>query len=162
MQLTDRDTQIIRAVHRHRFLRSHQIAELIDGSHQQILRRLQLLFHHHYLERPLCQLDYFQKPGSRSIVYGLGTRGAAFLRRVDNIPFRRLDWSPRNGSVKRLFLEHALMISDIMVALEIACRNRADVRLLMDDELLLPSATRESVDPFRWRVRIRATTCAVN
>jgi len=48
MQLGARDCQIIRLVHRHRFLRSDQIVTLVGGSQQQILRRLQLLFHHGY------------------------------------------------------------------------------------------------------------------
>ncbi len=151
---TDRDTEILRAVNRHRFLRSHQIAELIGGSRQRILRRLQALYHHGYLERPLCQLDYFQRGGSRSIVHGLASRGAAHLRRLANLPFARLDWTTRNRSIKRIFLEHALMVSDIMVALELACRRRGDVRLLIEHEIPLPEATRALRDPFRWTVMV--------
>ena len=52
-EMTARDTEILRMVNRHRFLRSHQIAELLDGSREQVLRRLQRLYHHGYLERPL-------------------------------------------------------------------------------------------------------------
>lgn len=154
MNLTERDAQILRAVNRHRFLRSQQITDLVGGSRQQVLRRLQMLFHHGYLERPRCQLDYYQHPGSRSITYGLASRGAAHLRRVDDIPFSRLDWTSRNRAVKRLFLEHALMVSDIMVALEIACRKRGDVRLLIEHEIPLPPATRNQRDPFRWTVTV--------
>src|SRR5260221_10641451 len=119
MELTERDAQILRAVNRHRFLRSHQIADLVGGSRQQVLRRLQRLYHHGYVERPTCQIDYYQRGGSRSIAYGLASRGAAHLRRVDDIPFSRLDRTSPNRSVKHLFLEHALMVSDIIVALEI-------------------------------------------
>ena len=131
MDLTARDTDILRTVNRHRFLRLHQIAELVGGSRQQMLRRLQKLCHHGYVERPACQLDYYQRAGSRSIAYGLASRGAAHLRRMDNTPFSRLGWTSRNRGVKRLFLDHALMVSDIMVALELACRRRGDVRLLI-------------------------------
>ena len=152
MDLTERDVQILRAVNRHRFLRSRQIADLVGGSRQQVLRRLQMLLHHGYLERPRCQLDYYQQPGSRSITYGLASRGAAHLRRVDDIPFSRLDWTSRNRAVKRLFLEHALMVSDIMVTLEIACRKRDDVRLLIEHEIPLPAATRNQRAPFQWTV----------
>ena len=152
MKLTSRDAKILRMVNRHRFLRSHQIADLVGGSRQQILRRLQRLYHNGYVERPACQLDYYQQPGSRSIAYGLGSRGAAHLRRVDHSPFSRLDWTPRNRSVKRLFLEHALMVSDIMVALEIACRKRGNVRLLIEDEIPLPATTRTKRAPFQWTV----------
>ena len=154
MELTARDAEILRAVNRHRFLRSHQIADLVGGSRQQVLRRLQLLYHHGYLERPRCQIDYYHAGGSRCIANGLASRGAAFLRRVDDIPFSRLDWSSRNRAVKRLFLEHALMVSDIMVALEMACRKRSDVRLLMEDEIPLPESTRALGDPFRWTVKV--------
>ena len=144
MNLTERDAQILRAVNRHRFLRSCQIADLVGGSRQQVLRRLQTLYHHGYLERPRCQLDYYQQSGSRSITYGLASRGAAHLRRLDDVAFSRLDWTSRNRAVKRLFLEHALMVSDIMVSLEIACRKRGDVRLLIEHEIPLraTSATR--------------------
>ncbi len=152
MEMTARDTEILRMVNRHRFLRSHQIADLVGGSRQQVLRRLQRLYQHSYLERPACQIDYYQQGGSRSIAYGLASRGAAHLRRMDDIPFSRMDWTSRNRSVKRLFLEHALMVSDIMVALEIACRQREDVRLLIEHEIPLPTTTRNERAPFQWTV----------
>ena len=154
MDFTARDAEILRAMNRHRFLRSHQIADLVGGSRQQVLRRLQKLYHHGYVERPTCQLDYYQRPGSRSIAYGLANRGAAHLRRVDNTPFSRLDWTSQNRAVKRLFLEHALMVSDIMVALEIACRKRGDLRLLIEHEIPLPESTNRERDPFRWTVTV--------
>jgi len=154
IELTPRDTAILKMVNRHRFLRSHQIAELVSGSRQQVLRRLQKLYHHGYLERPACQLDYYQHAGSRSIAYGLASRGAAHLRRTENIPFSRLDWTSRNRAVKRLFLEHALMVSDIMVALEIACRKRRDVSLLFEDDIPVRTTTQNERDPLRWTVTV--------
>lgn len=154
LEVTKRDEEIIHLVHRHRFLRSSHITDLVSGSRQQILRRLQLLFHHGYLERPICQLDYYRKGGSRSIVYGLASSGAAFLRRVDNIPFSKIDWSGKNQSVKRVFLDHALMVSDIMVALELACNKRDDIRLLVASEIPLPETSRKMHDPFRWTVAV--------
>lgn len=156
MRLTPRDEEILRAVFRHRFLRSNQIARSVSGSRQQLLRRLQSLYHHGYLERPRCQLDYFERGGSRSMVYGLGNRGVAFLRRRENIPAHRLDWSVRNRSVQRLFLEHALLIAEVMLAFEETCRHRENVRLLADDALPLPDATRRQREPFHWSVRLPA------
>ena len=79
--LGERDWQIIRLVHRHRFLRSDQIAAFIGGSQQWIVRRLQLLFHHGYLERPHAQLESYYRPGSRAIVHGVGKKGEELLRR---------------------------------------------------------------------------------
>lgn len=151
MKLTTRDTEILRMVNRHRFLRSNHVTDLVAGSRQQVLRRLQKLYHHDYLERPTCQIDYYHQGGSRSIVYGLTSRGAAQLRRRD-IPFSRLDWSSRNQSVKRLFLEHALMVSDIMVMLEVICKKRNNVSLLIEHDIPLQEITRSERKAFQWTV----------
>ena len=147
-QLTDRDREILRLVHCHRFLRSDHLTALTVGSPQQMLRRLQRLYHHGYLERPRCQIDYYQS-GSRRIAYGLGNKGAAWLKRELSLPFHKLDWKRKNH-VGRLFLEHALLISDIMVAIELACRNRSEVRLLTADDLHLAKMR----EPFQWQVGI--------
>ena len=63
IRLAERDHEIIRLIHRHRFLRSHQIIALLGGSAQNLSRRLQWLFHHGYLERPRAQLQCDELPG---------------------------------------------------------------------------------------------------
>src|ERR1017187_6486654 len=93
IRLTERDHKIIRLVHRHRFLRSHQIIALIGGSAQQLSRRLQWLFHHGYLERPRAQIQYYERGGSKSIAYGLGNKGGALLREKLGIPVDSDSWS---------------------------------------------------------------------
>lgn len=148
LQLTARDREILRHVHRHRFLRSDHLAALTAGSPQQMLRRLQRLYHHGYLERPRCQIDYYQS-GSRRIAYGLGNKGAAWLKRELSLPYHQLDWKRKNY-VGRLFLEHTLLVSDIMVGIELSCRNRKDIRLLTTDELHIPKMR----EPFQWNVNI--------
>ena len=95
MELTVRDRDIIRHVGRHRFLRSHQIIALTGVSSQQILRRLQLLYHHGYVERPRAQIDYYHRGGSRHIVYGLGDRGGALLRKEGLVA--RADWGAKKS-----------------------------------------------------------------
>lgn len=120
MQLTERDREIIRQVSRHRFLRSWQIAALVGDSRQGVLRRLQLLYHHGYLERPRAQIEYYQPGGSRAMVYGIAHRSLEFAP-------QSLFRLPESTTVKRLFLEHALMVSDIMVALELACRGHTGI-----------------------------------
>lgn len=99
MQLTERDRQIIRLIYRHRFLSSVQIASFIIGSSQQLLRRLQLLYHNGYLERPRAQIDYYHQGGSRPMVYGLGDKGAALMRKEMGKAFRRLCWKEKNSLV---------------------------------------------------------------
>jgi DNA-binding Lrp family transcriptional regulator len=146
--LTSRDGEILKCLQRHRFLRSDHIVALCTGSRQQVLRRLQRLFHHGYLERPRCQIDYYQS-GSRRIAYGLGNKGAAWLKRELSLQFHQLDWKQKSH-VGRLFLEHALLVSDIMVAVELACRNREDIRLLSPDDLRIQNMR----EPFQWKVDI--------
>jgi Replication-relaxation len=150
LRLTERDRQIIRCVHRHRFLRSPQIIALVQGSAQQILRRLRLLYHHGYLERPRAQIDYYHQGGPRSLVYGLGNKGGTLMRQELGSTSASLSCGENNRAVGRIFLEHALLVSDVMVSLELACRNSGAVRLLTEEELLPPGKNM----PFRWRVTI--------
>src|SRR5438552_1919021 len=153
MQLTERDREIIRVVHRHRFLRSSQIVALLSGSPQQLLRRLQLLYHHGYLERPRAQLDYYHQGGSQRLVYGLGNKGAAFLKQELGAVFRELPWNEKNRSVGRIFLEHALLVSDVMVAIELGCR-QGGIRLLTERELGLGDHRNGESRLFRWKVKV--------
>lgn len=155
-QLTARDREILHHVHRHRFLRSDHLTALTAGSSQQVLRRLQRLYHHGYLERPRCQIDYYHKSGSRRIAYGLGNKGAAWLKQEQSLPFDKLDWKRKNR-VGRLFLEHALLVSDIMASVELACRKRPDVRVLSADDLEMVDAR----EPFQWNVNIGNHRCGI-
>jgi DNA-binding Lrp family transcriptional regulator len=151
VQLTERDRQIIRLIHRHRFLRSHQIIALLGGSRQQVSRRLKLLYHHGYLERPRAQLQYYERGGSQSIAYGLGNKGGALLKRELGIAVRPDSWSEKNHVIGRVYLEHTLFVAEVMASLELACRKRGDVRLLYEDQLGLPVEKQS----FRWRVKMR-------
>jgi hypothetical protein len=149
IQLTARDHEILRLIHRHRFLRSHQIIALIGGSVQHLSRRLQLLFHHGYLERPRAQIQYYERNGSQPIAYGLGNKGGALLLQEPGLTVNADSWSEKNHAIGRVYLEHTMLVSDVMVSLELACRKRG-VRLLYEDQLDLPKIKQ----PFQWRVKI--------
>ncbi len=146
IRLTERDQKIIRLIHRHRFLRSHQIVALIGGSAQPLSRRLHRLFHHGYLERPRAQLQYYERSGSQTIAYGLGNKGGSLLK------LNPVSWGEKNRGIGRMYLAHALLVSAVTVTLELACRQRG-LRLLHEDELNLPVAA-----PLYWRVKIRDGT----
>jgi hypothetical protein len=146
MKLTEHDSEIIRLIHRHRFLRSHQIIALIGSSPQPLSRRLQRLFHHGYLERPRAQLQYYERGGSQTIAYGLGNKSGSLLQ------LNPASWGEKNRAIGRMYLAHALLVSDVMVSLDLACRQRG-IRLLHEDELNLPVAA-----PLQWRVKIRDGT----
>lgn len=154
IRLTSRDKKIIHLVYEHRFLRSGHIVDLLADSRQRVLRRLQLLYHHGYLERPRTQITYYER-GSRPMVYGLGNKGAALLKREQGLAFHELDWGGKNRAVTRLFLDHALLISDVMVALEIACCKSKRVRLLARKDIQLPDSLRGHRQPFKWSVAVK-------
>lgn len=150
IQLEERDRQIIRLVYRHRFLRSDHIISLIGGSQQQLLRRLQLLYHHGYLERPRAQLQYYERGGSRHIAYGLGNKAGALLKAENGFSVHPDSWNEKNHAIGRIYLEHALLVADVMVSIELACRKRGDIQLLYEDKL--------SPQPIEWHIRIQNGT----
>ncbi len=158
IQLTARDWQIIRMVHRHRFLRSAHIVGLIGDTSQHLLRRLQLLYHHGLLERPRAQLNYYGKGGSHHMVYGLGSKGAAFLRCEFGIAIPKLRWGDKNRSVGRIFLQHALLVSEIVVGLELASRECGHVRLVSEGSLPVPKSIAHERRAFRWNVNLSKKT----
>jgi hypothetical protein len=155
MVLTPRDLVILRAVHRHRLLRSTHLIALLDRSRQGTLRRLQLLFHHGYLDRPAAQLDWYAQ-GSEPLVYALGNRGAAVLASESEIR-RGVRWDKKNRTLSRQFLRHTLAVAEVMVGFEVACRDREGVEFIRPEEILAgaPEATRHLRLPFRWQVEIR-------
>jgi hypothetical protein len=153
MQVTERDRTILRLVHEHRFLRSSHICSLIPGSSQQLLRRLQLLYHHGYLERPRVQLDYYHSGGSQKMVYGLADRGAKLLKE-EGVVIQKEKWTEKNGKAGRIFLEHALLVSDVMVAIELACRNTPGVTFVREQRLFLKSVRADKSRAFRWKVKV--------
>ena len=147
IQLTKRDREIIRLVHRHRYLRSHQIVALIAESQQQVLRRLKLLYHHGFLTRPRAQLEYYERGGTRPMVYGLSNKGGKLLSQELGVT---VSGNENDDGVGRMFLEHAILVSDVMVSLELACRKTGDVRLLYEDQLAIQSKQNQ----FQWRVKV--------
>jgi len=147
IQFTNRDREIIRLVHRHRFLRSHQIVALLSASPQQVLRRLKSLYHHGYLTRPRVQLEYYQRGGTRPIVYGLSNKGGMLLEREFGIT---VSGNENDDGVGRIFLEHAILVSDVMVSIELACRKSGDVRLLYEGQIALQSKQTQ----FQWLVKV--------
>lgn len=152
-QFTHRDLEILRHVAEHRFIRSEWIVQLVGGSKQQALRRLNLLYHHGYLDRPRAQLDYYHRGGSNSLIYGLASRGAGRLRHDLNMPFERMDWTTRNRKVGHLFLEHTVLISDF-IASQI-CFPDEDSTFVPPDKIEKCSGRKSDRGPFRWSVKLR-------
>jgi hypothetical protein len=163
-EVTERDCEILRLVARHRFIRSKQIVAVVtayapSSSGQQILRRLELLFHGGYLTRPQAQNERFRVGGgSEPMTYCLGNKGSDLL--AERFGFRRaaVDWTAKARTAKHGEIEHALEVTDFMVGLELACSRRRTLRIIHLDEILnsiAPEETRKNPKPYFWPVSVR-------
>jgi hypothetical protein len=148
IQITARDCEIIRHTFAHRFLRSSQIQVLLGGSRQQLLRRLQRLYHHGFLDRPRAQIDYYRR-GSQAMVYGVGNQGVKLLEDKFSIPRRKVDWTAKNRNTNRYFLEHTLAVAAVRIAFELACQRHGQMELVNYAEEVL-----------HWTVQIRERAAA--
>jgi hypothetical protein len=137
VHLTTDDIAIIDHIRRHRFLRSTHIVRLLPHRPpKKLIERLGALFHAGYLDRPRAQLDYYARAGSAPMVHGLGDRSHVLAAEIPD-----LEWATKGRDLKRPYIEHALMVADIMVAIEIAARHREDLEFVAA-ESLLPMKTR--------------------
>jgi hypothetical protein len=154
LAVTDRDIAILEATGRHRFVRSTHLQTLMpEEPPAKILRRLHKLYHNGYVDRPRAQIDYHQAGGgSKPMVYGLTSRGERLLAEETGKNPRR-----RDTNTTRLFLEHTLAVTDFMVALEGACRERGALRVIEPDEILVHASERvqRQPNPFMWETRVR-------
>lgn len=130
IKIQPRDLEIINLVWRYRFLNSEQIQALVEGSDQVILRRLQKLYHHGYLDRPISQI-VFSNPlfGPKKMVYGLGDKGADILAEAYGIDRGNITWREKNREVSERYIQHTLMVSDFRACLTLALKNNPEVKL---------------------------------
>jgi DNA-binding Lrp family transcriptional regulator len=155
-RLTEDDVAIVRLLARHRFLRSTHIASLVGRSLDRTNYRLNRLFHAGYIDRPRAQLDYYPTAGSAPIAYALADRGARLLIQRDGVDFANVEWSRKNRSAGRPFIEHQLETVDFYVALQRACAQGGDVRLIHPDELVasFPDQSFSGRNPFALHVKL--------
>lgn len=119
-----RDAEIVRIVSQHRFIASDDLRLLVGGSDQGLLRRLQRLFQHGYLDRPRIQ----RVKGNSPMVYALGQKGAELLSLGGETRIVK-DWSEKNRQVRLRYLEHGLMVSRFQAALRYAAESRGKALL---------------------------------
>ncbi|HEY3572057.1 MAG TPA: replication-relaxation family protein [Thermoanaerobaculia bacterium] len=144
--ITARDREVLELVNENRLLTSAQIAALLGETSPHLLRRLQLLYHARFLDRPRTQIeDLVRNPGSRPMIYALGTAGAELLGvNPPKVP-------------KLQYLEHAVTVSAVIVALTLSCRERGNVRVITWREILeekVPEETKRKRSPDTWQVRL--------
>ena len=154
IRITPRDISILRYVSSYRLLGSRSHILPFFGGSRHLLRRLKKLYEHGYL---------YRLPGRRpheEAVYAVGNKGADLLNREHDVPRPRVDYTQQHRRLGGHFIEHTLLVADIMVAIELACQRRSDVRFISPEDILsgwAPPSTREKATrvggrPFRWRV----------
>jgi hypothetical protein len=161
MRLTEDDLAAIRHVANHRFLRSTHLVGLLSRPTKKVLERLAALYHNGYLDRPRAQLDYYATAGSAPMIYALGNKGAGLLGDIDGAERKKVDWTDKNRTAGRIFIEHTLLIAELMVATEIAARSASHVRLIRPDDILAaaPQTISSACNP--WALSARITYGAI-
>jgi hypothetical protein len=148
IRLTEDDIGILRAVHSHRFLRSTHIERLFPWrqSKKNLQHRLFALFHNGYLDRKKEEVPAGVNP---PMIYALADRGAQVL----DVQRSGVNWQDKNKSYGNRQLKHAMLVTDVRVALAWHCYVN-NVRLVEPEDILneAPEATRELARPFQWRI----------
>ncbi len=157
LRLTGDDIAILRAVAHHRFLRSTHVARLLPHrSARKIIERLTGLYHAGFLDRPRAQINYFASTGSAPIVYALGNKGAEIVAAIEHVPPPLTDWTDKNRAVKRPYIEHALLLADLMLPLEVGSRDNGAIKFVGGGALLasLPTGTKRHDSPWTMTARL--------
>src|ERR1700722_7621784 len=138
LRLTQRDLTLLANLARLRLASAEQLAALDGGSPQNVSRSLLVLWEHEYVERLLGQMETrVLYKGSFPLIYGL-TRPGAWLLRKHGYDVRRrvLYETDKQRQAGWRFIEHRVDISEFMVRLELACRNRSDLALIQRSEII--------------------------
>jgi len=154
--ITSRDVEIVRRIDDLRCLTSEQIVRALrihepQTSHQHVLRRLQLLFGHHYLDRPHHQ--HFHVSAFAPTVYAVGREGVRLLSTATAPDPRQLWKAKKNRRITASFLRHTIETAEVMLAIE-EHATRHQLHLIDHSALrpLLPVDSQTLDMPFRFRV----------
>lgn len=150
MRLTDRDKAILLAVSRYRFLATSHILSLVPGSRQNIVRRLQRLYHAGFLDRPRAQLPLRYAGEVSEFVY------APTRTTLSHLAAQAEETNSRRECkfVSSLFLAHAVSISDALIRLETDCRSRGAI--FISEREIIAALPAKGVRRLAWRLSIRA------
>jgi hypothetical protein len=158
MRITSRDIELLRNISRLRLTSATQLAALDGGSAQNVSRALLALFENGYVERPVAQVaSRLLYEGSRPTIYGLTRKGASLLRQHgEEVRRRLLDGIDKERGAGWRFIEHTVSIAEFWVSLELAARNREDLRILERSEILedAPKSKRDRLVRLEASIRI--------
>ncbi len=157
LQIQPRDIEILVALARYRFLTSRQLIALTGGGEQGVLRRLHRLFHNGFINRPRVQIKT-RTIGTEPMAYALSRKGADWLCEQGKITGRKQNQIRRDQWVRDVFLDHALLVSNFMVTMELACQAVSNLELLRQEDMVrhierlnLKTKMRDRINPLCGR-----------
>lgn len=147
LRVGERETRILRALARFRFLSFPQLARLDGGSEQQLSRRVRLMLLHELIAEPAtstAKLRLVTLPR----VFALAKAGADILAHADGVTPDRRSLKKKNAKATTDLVAHTLDIAATMIAFE-AEANRLNIPLIDYHHLQahFPVETRSSVNP---------------
>ncbi|GAB5491994.1 MAG: hypothetical protein Phog2KO_22090 [Phototrophicaceae bacterium] len=120
IRLTERDLDILQMLDACRLLSTQHVQTLFFPSKHRAYARLQALYHHAFVDRLFLGVQTGLM--NTAILYIIDKRGVELLRAKRGLT---IEWSAQIKQVKPTFLEHALAINDVRVAVTKACENHS-------------------------------------
>lgn len=135
--LTSRDREFLHVVYRHRYVTQEHLRDLIcpDTSRRRVQTRLRQLWENGYLDRHYVPvLLMADKAASRQSagrpVYILATKGAKVVAEDLGIGLKSIPHTPAENARGFATFEHHLVVTDFLVALEAACKESEDIKVV--------------------------------
>ena len=153
VRLTDRDKTILSAVSCYRFLTTSHILSLVSGSRQNVVRRLQRLYHAGFLERPWAQLLLRFTGELSEMVYSPTRKTISPLAAFSGKTVSGKD----SRSVSSLFLAHALAVSDALICIEFTC-HKEGTTFVAGRRILEAISGGKTLRQLQWQVALKSRT----
>ncbi len=151
LRITTRDEAIISAVCRYRFLTASHIFSLVSGSRQNIVRRLQRLYHAGLLDRPRSQLPLRFAGDLAEFVYSPTRKAKILTAKITGRTVSEKEFKQTTSQ----FLSHALSVSDALVSIVTACRKNG-IRFLSEEDIFDWLPKDEKLNRIQWRIAIKS------
>ena len=155
MRLTSRDVRIVLEVYEQRILSAPQIEALFfpspkpRGCITSCQTRLQLLFHHGFLDR--IDLPIKLGEGRAPYVYALDERGANLVATKKDVDRADVTWNSKHNKLGHQFVEHTLAVNDFQIAIRLLSdEGHFKVKSWIGESDFRTAALKESV-PYRMR-----------
>jgi Replication-relaxation len=149
-RLTDRDREGLRIIYENRWITADMLQDLLppveltdrqkealskliaakkanamgppQRTKREVRRRLQYLYHNGFVQR-------HKVSDNEPIAYALGNLGAEELMLYFGIDRQEIEWTTKNRECGERYIRHALMVTSFRHALEVALRDRPELKL---------------------------------